>query len=66
MNITRDLTALKEQIRELEYSLKTMEQWAAIEGERYDGIRQKCLYDSKRLFTLKRMLEIISPDSTAI
>lgn len=59
MNAALDINLLEKEIRELELSLKIRESWLNREGSSYNYFKQKHLYDSKRLVTLKKMAEII-------
>ncbi len=59
-----DLNILEKEIRELESSLKARESWLNNNDSKHNYIRQKHMYDTKRLSTLKKMADIIklNPD----
>ncbi len=59
MSAAMDLNVLEKEIRELELSLKVRESWLNSNDSKYNYFRQKHLYDSKRLSTLKKLADII-------
>lgn len=65
MSVALDINVLEKEIRELEFSLQIRESWLNTESSSYTYFRQKHLYDSKRLVTLKRMADIIRLQSSA-
>lgn len=59
MSAAMDLSVLEKEIRELESSLEVRESWLNNNDSKYNYIRQRHMYDSKRLTTLKKLADII-------